>query len=149
MECLGVSPDVHLGGGFGSRVRVRGHELLGLVDKLVICAAVHLIGTNVDKAPEPTVMPHSVEQPLRGHNIIVRETWGILERLLHVWASCEIHHTVDVVRGEHIREGILVHQVALYEMEVREGFQALNIGERRDYVELIETDNCIFGVSHC
>lgn len=126
--------------------------MLGLVDGLVHRVAIYLVSTDVDETPQPTgaaVVPHSIEQPLRGHDVVEREARGILERVLHVRAGREVHHAVDVMLGEQSRHGGLVRQVALYEVEVGEGFQAADVGKRGDFIELVETDDCVFRVSDC
>jgi hypothetical protein len=110
-ERLSVCPDVHLGGGFGRRVRVSGHELFCLVDELVHRVAVYFVGADVDEAPYSTgaaMVPYDVEQPLCGHDVVEREARGILERVLHMRAGREVQHAVDVVLDEQSRHGYLV-----------------------------------------
>lgn len=145
-EGLGVSVDVHLGSGLGGRVGVGGQELRGLVDEVVGGFTVDLICADMDEASDAAVLADAVQESLGADHVVDSEAGRVKEGVLHVGVGGKVHHTVDVVFGQGLGHDFTVGQVALDEVEVGEGLQAVDVGHRGDIVQTVEADDVVLRV---
>ena len=75
--------------------------------------------------------------------VVHGERQGIAERVIHVRLRSEVHHGIDLLRLQHVREEIRGQNIALDELEVQVVLNGLEVVERRAVVELVEDDHLV------
>ena len=96
---------IHFGRCFRCRIGVCGQELLCLIDPFIGGLAIDLIGADVDEAIDSAMSAGTVEQVLRSDDVVQSETVLVMEGVLDVGASGEVHDAIDVVFHEDLIDG--------------------------------------------
>jgi hypothetical protein len=144
LEALLVRVHQHLGGGFGSGVRVGRGEDAGLEEVviLVLNLTVDLVGGDVDEALDANLLGR-LEQDVRAVDIGVGEAVGVAEAQVDVGLGGKVEDGVNVMALEAVHHLGGVGDVALVEGEVPLVIEGAGVVERGTVVELVEGDNVV------